>query len=168
MIPVDLTQFHVVCRNEADLEKMAEVIFLMGEHDGGIDFAAYQGFYDEQEKPYFHEDQKYVTFRFDGEDFEYDFPSSVKGSHFLTPEEAIQHMISGYPQMQFTYTNYKGKKSVRTVIMPKVRYAYSEYHSKSKRDKVWLMSAFDLEKGAFRDFCMNDIEGETFSCPQSE
>lgn len=59
--------------------------------------------------------------------------------------------------LSFYYENYKGQKSVRKVVEPKFMYKYSQWHSKSKEDKVWLIFAYDLEKEDFREFALKDI-----------
>ncbi|MDP4225576.1 MAG: hypothetical protein Q8910_04260 [Bacteroidota bacterium] len=57
--------------------------------------------------------------------------------------------------IKFYYRNWKGEKSVRQV-KPSVEiwWGHTEYH---KVDQ-WLMRAYDLEKGDYRDFAMRDIE----------
>lgn len=59
------------------------------------------------------------------------------------------------PNMRFEYTNYKGNTAVREVEgLPHVWYGCTEYH----KEPQWLMTAYDVEKQALRDFAMSDIK----------
>lgn len=66
----------------------------------------------------------------------------------LTPESpgVIQKM----------YRNYKGEESLRTLFPISLIFEEkNEYHG----DNVWIVSAWDLDKKAMRDFCFTDFLG---------
>lgn len=55
--------------------------------------------------------------------------------------------------IEFGYTNYRGEYSIRRAVPVRVYFGSTEWHPEPQ----WLMSAFDLEKGADRDFALKDI-----------
>lgn len=55
------------------------------------------------------------------------------------------------------YENWKGKVSARTILPVNMVFKHSEYHCKTPEDKVWIIEAYDLDKKAMRDFCMDDF-----------
>lgn len=54
----------------------------------------------------------------------------------------------------FTYTNHRGKTSVRFARPINFCFGSTEYHPEPQ----WLMHAFDLDKNAERTFAMKDIK----------
>jgi predicted DNA-binding transcriptional regulator YafY len=56
-------------------------------------------------------------------------------------------------KITFVYKNYRGEIGVRTVIPQKIWFGSTEYHDVSQ----WLLTAFDVEKNADRDFALTDI-----------
>ena len=54
----------------------------------------------------------------------------------------------------FTYTNYKGKTSVRRVIPHTLGFKSSSWHP----EEQWILLAIDLNKGELREFAMKDIK----------
>jgi len=58
------------------------------------------------------------------------------------------------------YKNWKGKVAERTILPVSIVFKYSEYHCKTPEDKVWIIEAYDLDKKAMRDFCMDDFINE--------
>ena len=52
------------------------------------------------------------------------------------------------------YINWKGERSVRTIMPEKVFFAATEHH----KTPQWILSAFDVEKKAWRHFAMADIK----------
>lgn len=61
--------------------------------------------------------------------------------------------------LEFTYTNYKGETSKRQVRPNSLWFGSTKYH----KEKQWLLSAFDIDKDAFRDFALNDIVGKNIN-----
>lgn len=59
---------------------------------------------------------------------------------------------SNHP-LVFQYRNYRGEVSKRRVVPLRFRFGSSEYHKTAQ----WLMVAHDIDKGAEREFAMNDI-----------
>lgn len=52
------------------------------------------------------------------------------------------------------YTNYRGERSVRRVLLSGAMiWTSNEYHPEPQ----WLMPALDIEKGTARQFAMKDI-----------
>lgn len=60
--------------------------------------------------------------------------------------------------LEFGYTNYKGEYAVRRVVPQHIYFGHTEYHPANQ----WLMHAFDVDKGEFRDFAMADMR---LDCP---
>lgn len=52
------------------------------------------------------------------------------------------------------YTNWKGQRSLRWIMPEKVFFGPTEFH----RTPQWILSAFDVEKKAWRHFAMADIK----------
>lgn len=55
---------------------------------------------------------------------------------------------------KFIYTNHRGETAERTVIPLGVRFGSTQWHPEPQ----WLLRAFDLEKGAEREFAMAEID----------
>lgn len=56
-----------------------------------------------------------------------------------------------------TYTNWRGETSVRTIQPQYIWFGATEWHP----DPQWLLTAFDLEKDAERDFALKDFGAPT-------
>ncbi|RLA60501.1 MAG: hypothetical protein DRQ89_12740 [Epsilonproteobacteria bacterium] len=56
-------------------------------------------------------------------------------------------------RLKFDYTNWKGKKATREIIVECVEYGFTEFHEQSQ----WLLRGFCLEKNETRSFAMRDI-----------
>lgn len=52
-----------------------------------------------------------------------------------------------------TYTNYRGEVSTRRIIPHRPYFGATEHHPEPQ----WILSAYDLEKGAVRDFALKDF-----------
>lgn len=52
------------------------------------------------------------------------------------------------------YTNHRGAQSWRHIKPIKIFYGSTEWHTEDQ----WLLSAYDFEKNAYRDFAMRDIQ----------
>lgn len=57
--------------------------------------------------------------------------------------------------VHFTYTNWKGETSLRTVVPTFIWYGSTEFHPEPQ----WLLKAWDVDKKVERDFAMADISG---------
>lgn len=55
------------------------------------------------------------------------------------------------------YTNWKGERSIRTIIPIRIYWGSNEWH----KEEQWLLEAHDLEKQALRNFAMKDIHSWT-------
>ena len=53
----------------------------------------------------------------------------------------------------FTYKNYKGSVSERTVLPLSIFYGITDFH----KTPCWLMHGWDIDKKQYRDFCMVDV-----------
>lgn len=51
------------------------------------------------------------------------------------------------------YTNWRGERSIRTIIPYSIRFGISGWHTEPQ----WLLRAFDVDKGDDREFAMADI-----------
>lgn len=51
------------------------------------------------------------------------------------------------------YTNWRGERSERIVAPKCISFGANEWHA----DPQWLLFAFDLKRGVFREFAMKDI-----------
>ena len=60
---------------------------------------------------------------------------------------------SNEQQVKILYTNWRGEKSLRSIIPIKIWFGSTEWH----KEKQWLLQALDTEKGAERDFALRDI-----------
>lgn len=65
---------------------------------------------------------------------------------FMTAMEAKKALV-------FEYKNYKGETAIRKVYPEDIWFGSNDYHTKPQ----WLMTAWDLEKKAWRDFAIEDI-----------
>jgi predicted DNA-binding transcriptional regulator YafY len=54
--------------------------------------------------------------------------------------------------IEFGYTNWRGVTSVREAIPIRVWYGSTEWHPEPQ----WLLTAYDVEKQADRDFALTD------------
>lgn len=54
----------------------------------------------------------------------------------------------------FGYTNYRGEYDLRTAIPHSLRWGTTEWHPEGG----WLMKAWDVDKGAFREFALSDCD----------
>lgn len=76
----------------------------------------------------------------------------------MTEEEGLyfdRSLGCELPFLEFEYVNYKGDKSIRKVEgLPHMWYGSTKYHPEPQ----WLMTAFDTDKLALRDFAMRDIK----------
>ena len=63
----------------------------------------------------------------------------------------------GQYQVTFTYRNYRGEVSTRTVIPIHIAWGANEWHP----EQQWLLYALDTEKNAPRFFAMKDIKDWT-------
>ncbi len=53
------------------------------------------------------------------------------------------------------YTNYRGERRERLVHPKGIWYGESPHHA--HEGEQWFLTAFDVEKGKYRDFAMKDI-----------
>lgn len=51
------------------------------------------------------------------------------------------------------YTNYRGEYSRRKIVPARVWFGSTEWHP----EEQWLLEAYDVEKGAVRDFALRDV-----------
>lgn len=51
------------------------------------------------------------------------------------------------------YTNYRGERATRRICPESISFQSNHWHPESQ----WLLTAFDVEKGANRTFAMKDI-----------
>ena len=52
------------------------------------------------------------------------------------------------------YINWKGERSLRAILPESLSFGSNEWHPKPQ----WLLRAFDVEKAAWRDFAVSDIQ----------
>lgn len=62
-------------------------------------------------------------------------------------------MIDANQIVLIDYTNWKGTRSTRTIIPKEIKFGFSEWHP----GEQWLLSAYDLDKLAVREFAMSGI-----------
>jgi hypothetical protein len=74
----------------------------------------------------------------------------VCGSVVQVAAPAVQ---PGAP-ITMTYRNYRGEVADRTVIPRRIWWGATDWHT----EPGWLMTAFDVEKGAERDFALADAD----------
>ncbi|AKU44182.1 hypothetical protein CPT_Murica90 [Escherichia phage Murica] len=55
--------------------------------------------------------------------------------------------------IRMKYRNWKGVVADRCVTEPNLWFGSTEYH----KEEQWLMRAFDVDKGEYRDFALKDI-----------
>lgn len=55
--------------------------------------------------------------------------------------------------MKVEYTNWRGETGIRTIKPIRLWFGSTEYHPTPQ----WLLKAFDVDKGAERDFAVNDM-----------
>lgn len=56
--------------------------------------------------------------------------------------------------LRFAYTNYRGEPSVRLATPSSFWFGTTEFHP----DPQWIMTAFDHDKGAVRDFALDQCD----------
>jgi predicted DNA-binding transcriptional regulator YafY len=56
-------------------------------------------------------------------------------------------------QIKIDYTNYRGMRSVRTILPLSIWFGHPEFHL----EEGWFLRAMDVAKGDIRDFYMPDI-----------
>lgn len=62
--------------------------------------------------------------------------------------------LKGPMVLNFNYTNYRGERSERRVIPEKAWIGSTEWHP----DQCLLLTAYDIDKAAHRDFKFTDID----------
>lgn len=60
----------------------------------------------------------------------------------------------GERSIRFFYTNYRGKRSIRVAVPVILQWGSSVWHPRPQ----WLMTAFDVDKGAERTFALEDCQ----------
>jgi predicted DNA-binding transcriptional regulator YafY len=60
------------------------------------------------------------------------------------------------------YTNYRGVRSIRTIIPEAIAFTQNEWHPEPQ----WLLAAWDVEKEKSRTFAVKDIH--SWRAPASE
>jgi predicted DNA-binding transcriptional regulator YafY len=72
------------------------------------------------------------------------------------PEDGTQSQMPPDSQTRaalIDYTNYQGERSWRYIIPREIKLGSNEWH----KEEQWLLRAYDLEKGADREFAMAGI-----------
>lgn len=84
----------------------------------------------------------------------------LDGGHFRGDEyrhhDAPAADVAGRPDAPCTiveYTNYRGETARRTIIPIKLWWGSTEWHPEDQ----WMLTAWDIEKGARRDFAWQDM-----------
>ena len=92
----------------------------------------------------------------------------VSGSlqHLVTTAEALRSALSAPQPAQtepvtLTYTNYRGETAQRAIIPKGVWFGWTDWHPEPQ----WLLTAFDVEKQADRDFALKDFGSTTQPAP---
>lgn len=77
-------------------------------------------------------------------------------NELLKDDEEQEKTLSLARQINVTYTNYKGETSERKIIPYEcgLRFGSSKWHLEPQ----WLLSAYDVEKKADREFALKDIK----------
>lgn len=70
----------------------------------------------------------------------------------LAASQPAPQVRPGAP-ITLTYTNWKGETAQRTIIPRRVWWGSTEWHPEPQ----WLLTAFDVDKGAQRDFALKDF-----------
>lgn len=150
MKTVEIPPFQICFFSDHLVENLKPIVDILNQI--GVDTYAWDGFWDENDL--FPEEG--VVFYYDPKDRTLDY-YTYKGdsSEIVSVEKVMNGLVSNLPHLTFEYRNYKGKVSVREVITPVIHVGCSEYHNEGK--PTWLMTAFDLEKKALRDYQMSDI-----------
>lgn len=63
-------------------------------------------------------------------------------------------------EVTILYTNWRGEKSLRTIIPEKIYFGSTEWHP----EEQWLLRALDIDKQESRDFAFKDIESWSPKC----
>lgn len=58
-------------------------------------------------------------------------------------------------RLMFTYQNWRGEVSERTVLTAFIRFGVNRWHP----DPQWLLRGFDFDRSDFREFAMKDMTG---------
>lgn len=66
--------------------------------------------------------------------------------------------------IKMTYTNYRGETSVRSVTPISIEFGRTDWHKKPQ----WLMSAYDNDKKAHRQFALSDCDFTTSDTIEGE
>lgn len=74
----------------------------------------------------------------------------------MTPDD-IKAAMAYFESVTIDYTNYRGERSLRQIIprLPYMTLRATAYHPEVQ----WILTAFDVEKKAERDFAMAGIKG---------
>lgn len=70
----------------------------------------------------------------------------------LAASQPAPHVQPGAPVV-LPYTNWKGETALRTIIPRSIRWGSTEWHPEPQ----WLLTAFDVDKDAERDFAIKDF-----------
>ena len=62
-------------------------------------------------------------------------------------------MTSEATSVKICYTNYRGETAIREITPKTIHFGSTEWHPEPQ----WLLTAFDIEKKADRDFAIKDI-----------
>ena len=57
-------------------------------------------------------------------------------------------------EVRIDYINWRGERSLRTIIPKSISFGSTQYHKVPQ----WLLKAYDVDKAAYRDFAMSDIQ----------
>lgn len=60
----------------------------------------------------------------------------------------------GMKAVRFRYRNWRGEESIRTAVPISIDFGTTEYHPEPQ----WIMSAYDEDKQAHRDFALADCD----------
>ena len=60
----------------------------------------------------------------------------------------------GERSVRFWYTNYRGKRSIRTIVPVTMWWGHTQWHPR----RQWLMTAFDLDKRAELTFALENCQ----------
>lgn len=75
-------------------------------------------------------------------------------SHILTFESKLpSNPVNDSQLVTVNYTNYRGETADRKVLPINIQFKSNEFH----KEKQWLMSVYDVERGVHREFAMKDI-----------
>lgn len=75
-----------------------------------------------------------------------------------TNGDTVNSFVEKNHWIRFDYTNWKGEKSTRHVIVKGFVFGANQWHPELQ----WLMNAWDLEKDEIRVFAMKDMKNVMF------